>query len=57
MEHRNSIATGMKFCVPFCFIEAVYFCHDQVVQSLLRHGASWSEDGIGDLLCIAVGMS
>ncbi|KAK2557231.1 Ammonium transporter 1 [Acropora cervicornis] len=34
--------------------EAVYFGHDQVVQSLLRHGASWSEDGIGDLLCIAV---
>lgn len=34
--------------------EAVHFGHDQVVQSLLRHGASWSEDGIGDLLCIAV---
>ena len=26
-----------------------------MVQCLLRHGASWCEDGVGDLLCKAVG--
>ncbi|XP_068675146.1 uncharacterized protein [Montipora foliosa] len=34
--------------------EAVQHGHDQVVRCLLRHEASWSEDGIGDLLCSAV---
>ena len=27
-----------------------------MVQCLLRHGAGWCEDGVGDLLCSAVGM-
>lgn len=34
--------------------EAVQYGHDQVVQCLLRHGAGWCEDGVGDLLCSAV---
>lgn len=34
--------------------EAVQRGHDAVVQCLLRHGASWCEDGVGDLLCKAV---
>lgn len=34
--------------------EAVQFGHDQVVQCLLRHGAGWCEDGVGDLLCSAI---
>ena len=57
MEHRNSTETEIKSCVTFYFIEAVHFGHDRIVVSLLRHGASWSEDGIGDLLCVAVGMT
>ncbi|XP_022788411.1 ammonium transporter 1-like isoform X2 [Stylophora pistillata] len=34
--------------------EAVQFGHNQVVQCLLRHGAGWCEDGVGDLLCSAI---
>ena len=41
---------------PFSFIpEATKHGHDEVAQCLLRHGAGWREDGLGDLLCSAVG--
>lgn len=43
-----------SLCIPST--EAVQFGHDQVVQCLLRHGAGWCEDGVGDLLCSAIGM-
>ena len=37
--------------------EAIKYGHDRVVQCLVRHGASWAEDGAGDLLYAAVGKS
>ena len=44
------------FVCCFLFVEAVQYGHEQVVQCLLRHGAGWCEDGVGDLLCSTVGM-
>ncbi|XP_048575772.1 poly [ADP-ribose] polymerase tankyrase-1 isoform X2 [Nematostella vectensis] len=34
--------------------EAIKYLHDRVVQCLIKHGASWSDDGAGDILCTAV---
>lgn len=53
-----AFSVGMLSLSFLCvrFAEAVQFGHNQVVQCLLRHGAGWCEDGVGDLLCGAVGM-
>ena len=53
---ENQYECDQETIFPCLFVEAVQYGHDQVVQCLLRHGAGWCEDGIGDLLCIAVGM-
>lgn len=38
-------------------LEAIRYGHDRIVQCLIRHGCSWTQDGAGDILCAAVGKS